>query len=70
MERDQLVSARIHDLPLEAAIDRILAPFELRLLITPDGALITTREKAGPGRKRFAELKAALPQLKEALVDW
>jgi hypothetical protein len=64
------ITASHSKVSLGYALDRILSPLGLEAEITEQGARITTKQKVAAGRKRLAELQAALPNLKEVVVAW
>lgn len=59
------ITANISGKNLEEALDAILDGTELDWILTPDGILITTREKAAAKLAAVGELKRRLPNLKK-----
>ena len=67
---DTPITASLQKVSLGYAMDQILDPLGLEMQVTPQGALITTKEKLAASHLHLTELQAAPPGLKDVVTDW
>jgi hypothetical protein len=67
---DIIITIKTKNVKLTAALHSLLYPFGLDWYVGQDGLVITTKEIAAKKHQSVEELQKALPNLKQAYVDW
>ena len=64
------IDTNTKNVPLDVALHSLLDPFDLDWCVGQDGLVITTKEISAKKHQGVEKLQKALPNLKQAYVDW